>query len=272
MPLAFAIGCHPDDIEFMMSGTLIRLKEAGCEIHYMNVANGSCGTDRLPRDEIVRIRLTEAESAARFIGAVFHPPLVNDIEVFYEKPLLARLGAVIRQTAPDILLTHSPNEYMEDHNNTCRLAVTAAFCRGMVNFVADPPVAVIQKPLTLYHSVPYGLTDALRRAVSPDIFVAIGDRLSQKRDMLAFHKSQKEWLDKSQGLDSYLRTMEEQCRKIGRMSGKFDAAEAFIRHSHLGFCGPDDDPLTNLLAAFVRPRGVDSKHHFQIPAADSGEN
>ena len=40
--VAFAIACHPDDIEFMMAGTLTRLKEdLGYEIHYMNIANGS---------------------------------------------------------------------------------------------------------------------------------------------------------------------------------------------------------------------------------------
>ncbi len=34
----FALACHPDDIEFMMGGTLFLLKQAGCELHYMNLA------------------------------------------------------------------------------------------------------------------------------------------------------------------------------------------------------------------------------------------
>jgi len=37
--------------------------------------------------------------------------------------------------------------------------------------------------------------------------------------MLAQHRSQKEWLDTSQGLDSYLVTMEDMCREAGRRSG-----------------------------------------------------
>ena len=41
---AMAIACHPDDIDFGMSGTLMMLKKAGYEIHYMDVANGSLGT------------------------------------------------------------------------------------------------------------------------------------------------------------------------------------------------------------------------------------
>ena len=35
----FAIAAHPDDIEFGMSGTMIHLANAGCELHYMNIAN-----------------------------------------------------------------------------------------------------------------------------------------------------------------------------------------------------------------------------------------
>ena len=42
--IVFAISCHPDDMEFMMGGTLLLLKQAECTIHYINVANGSAGS------------------------------------------------------------------------------------------------------------------------------------------------------------------------------------------------------------------------------------
>ncbi|HUU58478.1 MAG TPA: PIG-L family deacetylase, partial [Phycisphaerae bacterium] len=42
--IAIAVAAHPDDIEFMMGGTLLLLGLAGCELHYMTVANGSCGS------------------------------------------------------------------------------------------------------------------------------------------------------------------------------------------------------------------------------------
>ena len=244
---AFAIGCHPDDIEFMMSGTLMRLKDAGYEIHYMNVANGSCGTDALSVDEIVAIRLAEGRAAAEYIGAIFHPPLCNDIEVFYSKELLAELGSIIRDVAPDIILTHSPSEYMEDHSNVCRLAVTAAFCRGMRNFPVIPHVEPIDKNVTIYHSLPYGLQTQLREPVSADTYINVSDYMESKREMLALHKSQKEWLDVSQGMDSYLTTMAEQCEKIGKLSGEFTYAEGWRRHLHLGFCGENDDPLMDIV-------------------------
>ena len=65
--------------------------------------------------------------------------------------------------------------------------------------------------------------------------------------MLSKHASQKQWLDESQGLDSYLDTMAELDAEVGRMSSIFKYAEGWRRHLHLGFCGPDDDPLQRVL-------------------------
>jgi len=220
----FAIGAHPDDIEFMMSGTLILLKDAGYEVHYMNIANGSCGTNKFARETIVNRRRKEARNAAESIAAVFHESLVNDIEIFYERGLLFKLGSIMREVAPHIVLTHSPNEYMEDHSNTCRLVVTAAFCRGMINFPVEPPHEVVDREVTIYHALPYGLHNPLRKRIKPEIFVDITSVIEKKKAMLAKHKSQKEWLDVSQGIDSYLITMTDMCREVGRMSGRYEYA------------------------------------------------
>lgn len=242
------VAAHPDDIEFMMSGTMMLLGDAGFDLHYMNVANGSCGTAVLPRDEIVAIRTREAQQAAQALGAVFHSPLVDDIDILYDPIQLRRLGAVVRQVAPDILLLQAPEDYMEDHTNCARLGVTAAFCRGMRNFVTEPPVPPVDKPVAVYHALPWGLQDQLRRPVQAEFYVDVSGVLSRKRSMLACHRSQKEWLDKSQGLDSYLNTMEDNCRAMGAASGRFEYAEGWRRHSHLGFCDEQYDPLTAALA------------------------
>jgi LmbE family N-acetylglucosaminyl deacetylase len=240
---AFAIAAHPDDIEFMMAGTLILLGRAGYELHYMTVANGSCGTAQYDVETIARIRWQEAMSAAAFIGAVYHESLVNDIEIFYERGLLRRLSAVVREVAPEIILTHSTGEYMEDHANTCRLALTAAFTRGMRNYPVEPPRPPIDQPVTAYHALPYGLRDPLCRRVRPGMYVDVSDVMQAKREMLALHASQKEWLDASQGLNSYLKTMEDMCREVGRASGRYEYAEGWTRHLHLGYCEEDADPL-----------------------------
>ena len=83
----------------------------------------------------------EARAAAKILGAHFHPSITNDLEILYNLELLRAVAAVIREVKPSIVLTHSPQDYMEDHMNTSRLAVTAAFTRGMPNFKTDaaPP-------------------------------------------------------------------------------------------------------------------------------------
>jgi len=249
---AFAIAAHPDDIEFMMAGTLIRLGQAGYELHYMNLASGSCGSAVHDADTIVRMRRDEAMAAAALIGAVYHESLVDDLEIFYDLPTLRRLAAVVREVAPDIILTQSTQEYMEDHMNTTRLVLSAAFARGMPNFPVEPPRPAVEGTVTVYHALPYGLLDPLRRPVEAEFYVDVAGVLATKRAMLACHASQKEWLDASQGIDSYLTQMEEMAAAMGRSSGRFEAAEGWTRHLHLGYCGPEDDPLAAALGPVAR--------------------
>jgi LmbE family N-acetylglucosaminyl deacetylase len=247
MTTVFALGCHPDDIEFMMAGTLFLLKEAGCRLHTMNLASGNCGSTALGAEEIVTIRREESLRAAAVLGSAHHESLANDIEVFYEDGLIRRVAAIIRRVAPDIVLLPSPEDYMEDHMNTSRIGVTAAFCRGMPNYRSIPEVPAIDKEVVLYHALPYGLTDGLRRRIEPDLFVDISVVIDAKERMLACHQSQRRWLDESQGLDSYIRTMRDMSAEVGRMSGRFTYAEGWRRHSHLGFSREDRGVLEDFL-------------------------
>ncbi len=251
MKRAFAVAAHPDDIEFFMSGTLLLLREAGYELHYMNVADGCCGTTQYDAATIARMRLEEAKAAAQFIGAEFHPPICHDLEIFYDRPTLLKVASVVREVAPEILLTHSPDDYMEDHMNVSRLAVTAAFSRGMPNFPVDPPRPASLNQVTIYHAQPFSHRDPLRRLVEPDFFVDVTSVLERKVEMLAKHESQKRWLDESQGHDSYLQTLRDLDEECGRMSGMFQFAEGWRRHLHLGLCGEKDDPLVAALLGKV---------------------
>jgi len=240
---AFAIAAHPDDIEFVMAGTLLQLRDQGYEIHYLNIANGCCGSSVMDAVTTARVRRDEAMAACRLVGAVFHESLTDDLAIFYDRDTLARLAAIVRRVAPEIILTHSPSDYMEDHMNACRLAVTAAFSRGMPNFPVEPATPITDQPVTLYHAQPHGNCDGLGQPVRPTLFVDVASALAEKTAMLAAHKTQKQWLDESQGLDSYLESMRELSREVGQMSGQFEYAEGWRRHSHLGFCDRDADPL-----------------------------
>ena len=248
---AIAIGAHPDDIEFFMAGTLLMLRDVGYQTHYLNLANGCCGSTQTDRQTTAARRREEGRQAAASVGAVFHESLCNDLEVFYDLPTLGKLASVVREVQPDIILTHSPVDYMEDHTNTCRLVVTAAFARGMPNFPVIPAREISDKRVAIYHAQPFWHQDQLRRRVEPDFYVDVTDVEDQKVAMLARHASQKRWLDESQGHDSYLQTLRQLDEEAGRMSGLFRCAEGWRRHLHLGFCGEHDDPLRTDLASRI---------------------
>jgi LmbE family N-acetylglucosaminyl deacetylase len=241
-----ALVAHPDDIEFMMAGTLFRLKDLGCEVHYMTVANGSCGTIEYSYEDIVRMRRAEAMAAAEYMGAVYHESLANDFEVFYQDDLIRQVAAVIRKVKPDMVFLPSLEDYMEDHMNSARIGVTAAFAKGCPNYVSIPPVDAIQMDVVLYHAMPSGLRDMMGAPIIPSLFVDISGVMDRKTSMLGMHKSQQSWLDASQGMNEYLLTMENMSREVGRLSRKYEYAEGWRLHNHLGYSRTRQDPLGEL--------------------------
>ncbi len=251
---ALAVGAHPDDVEFMMAGTLSLLAKAGYEPHILTVANGSCGTAQYTEAEIIRIRRKESEAAARVIGATYHKGLVNDLMVYYEDSLVRKATAVIREVAPTIVLLPSLADYMEDHTISARVTVTACFCRGMMNYFSIPRRKVTMQDVYLYHAQPYHNRDGMRNLYRPSIVVDVGGELATKEEMLRCHASQKHWLDVSQGQDSYLATMRSICADIAKLAGARGVrhAEGFRQHSHVGFSAQDRDVLSEALGSKAR--------------------
>jgi N-acetylglucosamine malate deacetylase 1 len=247
MPSALAIAAHPDDIEFVMAGTLLLLRQADWDIHYLNLSTGNLGSTTLSPEATARLRRKEARAAAKVLGATWHAPLCNDMEIFYDTRTLRRLSAVIREVAPSVILTHSPQDYMEDHMNASRLAVSSAFTRAMPGYRTSPARKPITTAVTIYHANPHGLRDQLRRPVRPGAYVDTTTVQETKHAALACHASQHAFLDSTQGMNSYLQTMEDFSRTVGKLSGRFSHAEGWRRHLHWGFCEDGDDPLRDVL-------------------------
>jgi LmbE family N-acetylglucosaminyl deacetylase len=130
---------------------------------------------------------------------------------------------------------------------TARLAVTATFTRGIPNYRSQPLRKPFLEPCVIYHAMPHGQRTPTRRRVLPELFVDTAAVHARKRAALACHASQKEWLDKTQGMDSYLRTMDDFSRALGRQSRRFAHAEGWARHLHHGFSDEQDDPLREAL-------------------------
>jgi len=103
MPSVLAIFAHPDDIEFVAAGTLLKLADRGWEVHYANLANGCCGSADTDREPTANVRLQESKASAKLLGALHYPPICDDLGVFYNAPNLARVAALVRMAKPSIV-------------------------------------------------------------------------------------------------------------------------------------------------------------------------
>jgi len=175
--------------------------------------------------------------------------------------LVRGLAAIVRAIGPRLMLVPSPQDYMEDHTETCRLAVSAAFVRGMPNFRTTPSRAPVPDDVTVYHAMPHGLRDPLRRRIVPGAFVDTTGVHAVKREALAAHRSQHGFLSDTQHMPSAMDVIDDMSREVGRMSGRFEHAEGWRRHLHFGLCAPDADPLAELgdkyLVNEAHERGLD---------------
>jgi hypothetical protein len=88
--------------------------------------------------------------------------------------------------------------------------------------------------------------------VVPGAFVNTTAVQGTKLQALAAHRSQQGWLDASQGMNSYLQAMEDMSRAVGKLSQRFQLAEGWRRHLHLGFSATEIDPLATALGADCR--------------------
>jgi len=246
-----AVVAHPDDIEFIMAGTLLLLQKAGWEVHFLNVANGCCGSMHLSRELIAEVRLKEAKQSAALVPATHHAPICDDLAVFYDRSTLAKVASVVRQVNPQIVLTHAPWDYMEDHQNTCRLAITAAFSKNMPNFMTEPPIHATTGDVAVYHAQPHGNMTPFGDFVVPQFAIDVGSVIESKLEMLACHQSQQSWLDETQKMSSYTQSMLDLGKEVASLVGANGYAEGWRQRNPLGF-GPEQwNPLRDALHAYV---------------------
>jgi LmbE family N-acetylglucosaminyl deacetylase len=214
----------------------------------MNVANGCCGSTTTSAEETAAIREQESRRAASLLGSTYYPPLCNDLEIDYTQSNIRTVCSVIRKARPSVLLTHSPLDYMEDHVQTCRIVLTAAFARGAPNYAAIPECEAWDGDMAIYHAQPHGNRDPLGNWVTPHQAVAIDSVIDRKLALLEQHRSQQAWLQSSQGLNSYCQTMLDLGTELAeRLKLPCRFAEGWRRHLHLGYASREIDPLADAL-------------------------
>ncbi|WP_258360819.1 PIG-L deacetylase family protein [Moorella sulfitireducens] len=224
------IGAHPDDLEIACGGTLALYARQGHRITMCHVCNGDKGHFELRPEELARIRLAEARSAAGMIGAGVIALGVPDGEagVDYTGQRIKMVEA-IREAKPDIIITHAPRDYHPDHVAVHRLVLDASFLATV------PHIETGQQALNRVPEIYFMDTYAGVNFVPTD-YVDITSTLEIKLAMMECHQSQVKWLKDHDSFDVL-----EFIRVSGRYRGfqcGCSYAEGFRKHLAALYLGP----------------------------------
>ena len=109
-----ALGAHPDDIEIFMFGTMAAYAAQGAELTFAVATDGARGGKSDPA-VLARVRREEAMAAAALLGAAPRFLDFPDGELVADAALIGALKTLIRETGPELVITHAPNDYHADH-------------------------------------------------------------------------------------------------------------------------------------------------------------
>jgi LmbE family N-acetylglucosaminyl deacetylase len=245
-PRILAIHAHPDDLEFQCAGTLALLAQAGCDVTMATMTPGDCGSAERDAESIAQVRRAEAKASADLIGARYVCLEFRDLAIFEDDESRRRVVEAIRRAAPDIVLTAPPVDYLCDHEITSRLVRDACFAATLPNYKTrqwEPGPTLARIPHLYYVDSIEGV-DRDGWPIPAGFHVDISTVADLKRNMLARHDSQRDWLLRQHGIDEYLEAQARWGAKRGAEIG-VDHAEAF--NQYVGHAYPKENRLLELL-------------------------
>ncbi|MGO8792428.1 MAG: PIG-L deacetylase family protein [Terriglobia bacterium] len=247
-----ALFAHPDDAEFLCAGTLAHLADRGAAIHIASMTAGDCGSSILSSAKISRIRRAEAQRGAALLNAPYTCLEERDLLVVFDRPTLRKVMELVRRVDPALVITHSPQDYMVDHETTSRLCQSACFGASAQNFRtgARRPARAVRAIPHLYYSQPFSNRDILGNEILPRLVVDISATIERKEQMLACHESQRAWLQFQQALPEIHDPLRQMAARAGGLAG-FPWGEGFRQHLGQGF--PGENLLASLLGDLLRP-------------------
>jgi LmbE family N-acetylglucosaminyl deacetylase len=246
---ALAVLAHPDDAEFLCAGTLVRLhRERGWEIHVATMTAGDCGSTEYSPQQISDIRRAEGRAACAAVGFTYHCLEVLDLRVQYCDAQLEKVCRLLNAVRPNVVLTHSPDDYHLDHEQTSKLVRAATFAAPIPNFLHRPGHNEPHPPLDriphLYYCDPLEGKNLFGQSIPPAFLVNITAAIDEKCMMLSCHESQRAWLRKHHGVDNLVASMQEWSASQGTKCG-VAYAEGF--RQHLGHSYPQANLIGELL-------------------------
>jgi N-acetylglucosamine malate deacetylase 1 len=203
-----AIGAHPDDIEFLCAGTLLKYRAQGHKIFIALTTSGNQGSNEYDRrEQIAAIREAEQLEAAKICGAEVRF-LRYDDELLLDS-LESRRAVInaMRWANPDVIFTNPPWDPSPDHGETGKVVSKLMLSLPGRNIPADePPVA--KKVSLFYWDTSAGID------FQPEAYVDIGEFLPKKLEAISKHKSQVAWMANYTD-DNF----QEYCTAMARMRG-----------------------------------------------------
>jgi LmbE family N-acetylglucosaminyl deacetylase len=222
-----ALGAHADDLELQCAGTLARWAGQG---HHLVMATATwCkfGSYELSLEECSRLRHAEAAESASLIGAEYRALMFPDDGVNpYDPEQQRQVVELIRQTRPEVIITHAPSDYHTDHTNLCELVKWSGPVLGIPQYESGS-LALDYNPALYFMDTLNG------RSFEPTAFVDITGTFATKQAMLSCFRSQIGFLKQYFNLD-VLEQVEIVARYRGIQAG-VRYAEAFQRYGGAGW-------------------------------------
>jgi len=194
---ALVIAAHPDDIEFVVAGTVARWVRAGTRVRYVLATSGDAGSHRpgITREEVARIRQAEQRAAAQTVGVDGPDGVVflgyHDCEVEPTLALRRDLVREIRRFRPDTVICFDPTRlFVGDRyiNHPDHRAVGQAALDAVAPTAAMPLAFPEQREEGLE---PHRVKEVLVASpLDPNTWIDISDTIDLKIEALRKHASQ----------------------------------------------------------------------------------
>ncbi|MFL5585071.1 MAG: bacillithiol biosynthesis deacetylase BshB1 [Gemmatimonadaceae bacterium] len=173
-----AIAAHPDDIELLCGGALIRANMLGRSTGILDLAAGELASRGTPE-----IRAKEAAKAAKVMGVSVRENLgLPDGGIQNTPETRAKVAVVVRRLQPRIVMTHSLHGRHPDHPIVAQLVRDACFVAGLKKVEPQIPP---HRPLKVLHALSYREDNQ-----KPTFVVDISDALEKKLEAISCYQSQ----------------------------------------------------------------------------------
>jgi len=173
-----AIAAHPDDIELICGGTLIRAQMLGRTTGILDLAAGELATRGTPE-----LRAAEAAKAAKVMGVSVRENLgLPDGGIQNTPETRAKVAVVIRRLKPDVVITHSQHGRHPDHPIVAQLVRDACFVAGLKKIEPKVPA---HRPRKVLHALSFREDNQ-----KPTFVVDISEAFEKKLEAIGCYESQ----------------------------------------------------------------------------------